>query len=626
MQSKTGKATAFDEWASETTAHGFLDYSKSKSVIGKAIWFFLIFLSLMLMVYQLYRVTNDYLKHEWITTIQEKASDTGQAELPKIIICNINRLKWSKAIKYNLTLDLIDFLFHQFQSMNIFPKGLQNFSTVEQFGAWRRAHNLTYLKIFEQIGPSFSDIFIENPIAAENLTTEIDAIQTYEFGRCQRLNLNFNASLVGSLGGVSMVLDVQSWDYIPLLYNNYPSEGLVIQFSYAGNAEIGQWIKLHPGTHTSIALRGVKSTVRLQDRSTFNPFNFLDSDPPCTLAPTMRFLNNSQYSVTNCQLECSLANVVRGCNCVVLLQSEHFRTCEIEELMSCSPLLAVNVSNPEELQEAAHKYTEELVQCVANCVMPCYDRSVETDVSMAKFPSGRQRPQMKEYLKNKNLTRVQMEDIILLEIYFGSLTTKVIERYEAVNFEDLISDTGGLIGVWAGMSFLTIFQAISFLINYFVERKKNKLSEIKSAPANCVDFMASDDPGIAAGGGNVGTLTCETTGGFACLSGTWMGSAPGKWEATNLGTADPNTMGIFSYCSSPGVCKIFIGDSFDPNGILPDRQYTLVYKDGPTKTYVQPEFGDFDPMTTDGSNNFLISDICCGTCADCVAAGCNPPL
>lgn len=70
--------SVFQEWAEVTTAHGFLDYSYAKTRLGKVIWFILILVCLLLMFYQLNRVFDDYYKHEWITTIKEKASDIGK--------------------------------------------------------------------------------------------------------------------------------------------------------------------------------------------------------------------------------------------------------------------------------------------------------------------------------------------------------------------------------------------------------------------------------------------------------------------------------------------------------------------------------------------------------------------
>jgi hypothetical protein len=41
---------------------------------------------------------------------------------------------------------------------------------------------------------------------------------------------------------------------------------------------------------------------------------------------------------------------------------------------------------------------------------------------------------------------------------------QVHELYEVMSFDNFISSSGGLMGLWAGMSFLTIFQAVSYFI------------------------------------------------------------------------------------------------------------------------------------------------------------------
>lgn len=71
------KPSIFAEWAGATTAHGFVDFSQARTIIGKAIWFILIFVSLFLMCYQLQRGISDYALHEWKTSIEEKRSSGG---------------------------------------------------------------------------------------------------------------------------------------------------------------------------------------------------------------------------------------------------------------------------------------------------------------------------------------------------------------------------------------------------------------------------------------------------------------------------------------------------------------------------------------------------------------------
>lgn len=70
--------SVFSQWAEVTTAHGFLDFSRARTVLGKTVWFLLIFLSLYLMIYQLYRGIKDYASHEWKTAIQQKWSNPGE--------------------------------------------------------------------------------------------------------------------------------------------------------------------------------------------------------------------------------------------------------------------------------------------------------------------------------------------------------------------------------------------------------------------------------------------------------------------------------------------------------------------------------------------------------------------
>lgn len=54
-------------------------------------------------------------------------------------------------------------------------------------------------------------------------------------------------SVLGSKGGMTLFLDVQGWDYLPLLDNNFLYEGMVMQVTYTGSIEVGQWISLLPG-------------------------------------------------------------------------------------------------------------------------------------------------------------------------------------------------------------------------------------------------------------------------------------------------------------------------------------------------------------------------------------------
>jgi hypothetical protein len=65
-------------------------------------------------------------------------------------------------------------------------------------------------------------------------------------------------------------------------------------------------------------------------------------------------------------------------------------------------------------------------------------------------------------------------------------TFQLIEYYEAMSVDSLISSSGGLLGIWAGMSFLTIFQAISFLLRCAFERTVKKPEKLRLRTVNSI--------------------------------------------------------------------------------------------------------------------------------------------
>lgn len=108
--------------------------------------------------------------------------------LPSLVVCNINRLKWSKAQKYGMTLDMINYMFYQLQYFaGYIVKDESALKAENDFIRWRKALNFSYSDIFDNIAPSCDDIFlsVRNSSAPckEGLIYPID---TFEYGRCQR--------------------------------------------------------------------------------------------------------------------------------------------------------------------------------------------------------------------------------------------------------------------------------------------------------------------------------------------------------------------------------------------------------------------------------------------------------
>ena len=71
-------SATFHEWSEVTTAHGFLDLSRAKTLVGKIIWAFLITICLVIMCYQVSNGIRDFSEHQWATASKQKPRDDGE--------------------------------------------------------------------------------------------------------------------------------------------------------------------------------------------------------------------------------------------------------------------------------------------------------------------------------------------------------------------------------------------------------------------------------------------------------------------------------------------------------------------------------------------------------------------
>uniref|UniRef100_A0A914UIF0 Uncharacterized protein n=1 Tax=Plectus sambesii TaxID=2011161 RepID=A0A914UIF0_9BILA len=368
------------------------------------------------MTYQLYTTVGDYTDHKWVSTVKEEDPDINGTKFPSIIVCNINRLKDSKVKEYNMSYDMVRFLFHTtFQDKYIIKD--ENTTAALEFYKWQKAHNLTYLDIFEKMAPKCEDIFIEEQCSEGNITP----VQTLEYGRCYRWETNELATSWGAKGAEQLILNTQGWDYVPIIENNYLIQGLAIQLSYTSFPEYGDWIKLQPGTHTSLSMQIAEASFRLPSKSSvLNPFQYIDSlgsEPPCSRDPQLKYFNDTPYSVVSCFIECYWILPVTLCNCIPFLPSKFYRTCDTQETYSC----LLNITGNFTTDDVEANFYD----CTSQCPEPCVFRYVEATTSQTTFPSDEQRPELEKWLAANQMGNVQLKDVIVLEFYFGSLEAKV---------------------------------------------------------------------------------------------------------------------------------------------------------------------------------------------------------
>lgn len=107
-----------------------------------------------------------------------------------------------------------------------------------------------------------------------------------------------------------------------------------------------------------------------------------------------------------------------------------------------------------------------MTQCYADCPDACESTSVSTTVSRAGFPAPNKAGSFQTYL-TRAANGSDFQNLTLVEIYFESTQYRVVTKMTRTTVDELISDIGGSLGVWTGISIVTIFQAVVYIAYAF---------------------------------------------------------------------------------------------------------------------------------------------------------------
>lgn len=147
-----------------------------------------------------------------------------------------------------MTLDMVQYFYRNMIPFidYLIPSIDQSFE--QDFIAWRKLLNFNLGDIHDAMSHSFDDMIPSGP----RWNQSFSVTYTVDYGKCMRIDFNKNSTRIGnaerynpfnccaisgSKGGDRLIFDVQGWDYLPLIANNYIHEGIVFQVTY-GNVSL----------------------------------------------------------------------------------------------------------------------------------------------------------------------------------------------------------------------------------------------------------------------------------------------------------------------------------------------------------------------------------------------------
>lgn len=174
--------------------------------------------------------------------------------------------------------------------------------------------------------------------------------------------------------------------------------------------------------------------------------------------------NNFTYLQRDCLDLCIGNRIFKKCNC-----SNQTEKCSIS---LCKETL--NISDLE-IKEMAK-------QCKIQCPLECDHINYKIEANyMGNLDNKTVDVVLDGRIVNDSFYQNILDNAVLLQVYYSSLNYIYISQSEKTSFIDYVSNLGGALGLFIGVSFLSFFEVIEIILElliHFLSRRKNHIKNL----------------------------------------------------------------------------------------------------------------------------------------------------
>lgn len=433
----------------DSSSHGIPRILKSRTWFTKLMWIFSFLASATYCAFLIKITISDYLKHDFITRIEQ--FNEIPALFPTVTICNLNTFQTNKSLEFidkhinknstdTATLLLLSEIF------------LLNDSTKQSF---------SYPLNESLIKCRFNGI----PCSSYNFEWIF-----YSFlGNCFSFNSGKDAlgnsqtmkkiSRAGTLNGLHLELFVGFPDLIPE-FNRNSGYHIMIN-NHTIKPLFNELIDVAPGTETNININRVltqKLPYPYNDcMINLNKIDAFDSD-------LFRAINRSNraYRQKDCFDLCYQNEVIKQCSCFLT---------SLEKLAGMKPCLSLKEIGCSSNVWKSFLSSDVKKICSPFCPLECDSMRFRVSSSFSNYPNMKyaeklmNNPLVKSKYSNETLTYEKLKlSVLSMNIYYDELSYTFISQQAKMQLFDLVSNIGGLLGLFLGVSFLTLAEIIEALI------------------------------------------------------------------------------------------------------------------------------------------------------------------
>ncbi|XP_028411227.1 acid-sensing ion channel 4-A-like isoform X2 [Dendronephthya gigantea] len=285
----------------------------------------------------------------------------------------------------------------------------------------------------------------------------------YKYGNCYTFNggVNQNGEAMRTLStskpgpsqGLSLRLNIQQEEYLKYVSDEagvrviLHDQGMM-PFPYLEGFSVG------PGTATSVGIQ--KTVISRVDR--FKNHTCWELDELDEENIYRKFYKITKYTQQTCHNSCVGKTQLKECGCAEYSYPSNTSACDV-----------YNATTQQCLWDIQKRFNRDKLPCMDECRLPCREEVIEKTISMSQWPSTAYQA---TYEKKMSFSS---ESYLLLNIFYNALNYQRIEENFVYDEINLLADIGGQLGLWIGVSVITVFELIelfALILTRLCRRKK----------------------------------------------------------------------------------------------------------------------------------------------------------
>lgn len=482
-------SSRFKNYIQSTTAHGVVHIFIGKSHIRRAFWLLVVLASASACLANCIDRILFLASGPTTTTITLKRRQ--EIDFPAVTICNLNMLRRDYVQSLGLGEVVVDLLLADPDEPDPIPNCMNQLRNLSDLP------DITYEEMFKQGGQDIQKFIIGCEYFGErcnvSLTNFVPTLTRQ--GYCYTFNGGSQDQPIrttmgtGSTLGLRLVFDIDHDQYLTSPNLDVGVKIAVHQQTVPPEPD-DQGIAVPTSTNAFISLRQLnvidKTGENCVAEEEVSSLNFLRNETPI-------------YSFAACNIDCFYTQVADNCNCLISDQFSpdvdnytSLRLCTIRD--TCCVLL--------------QQTTAIACPCTPSCNSTFYQVTNSYSFFPAAFAS-----------RVINLTALNEEDILMTNIFYESLIiTEEVTTY-AYNVVSLLSDIGGQLGLFLGVSVISVVELLMWVLDEVKDRcGLNESKIIDSMRGHCCvcmrgerDHEPDDKKKNGHGGGDYDSATMTTT-------------------------------------------------------------------------------------------------------------------